>query len=108
MTDGTAPETVTEAVNLLAALGYDATFEWHDGELHCNACGATHALKGARVERVYRFEGPSDPADEAIVLGVLCPVCGAKGTFVSAFGSDADPDLFEELGPLLQQWRRQG
>lgn len=108
MSDATAPETVTEAVTLLAALGYDATFDWHDGQLQCSVCGATHALKGAHAERVYRFEGPSDPADEAIVLGLRCPVCEAKGTFVSAFGLDADPDLFADIGPLLQHWRTHG
>jgi len=108
VTDGTAPETVTEAVSLLASLGYDATFDWNNGELRCSVCGAAHSLSGARAERVYRFEGPSDPADEAIVIGLSCPACGAKGTFVSAFGPAADPELFEELGPLVQTWRQQG
>lgn len=108
MSDDEAPDTVTEAVKLLAALGYSATFEWHDGELQCSACGATCALSGARAERVYRFEGPSDPADEAIVIGLSCPACGTKGTFVSAYGPAADPDLFEQLGPLVQTWRQQG
>ena len=42
------------------------------------------------VDRFFRFEGPSDPADEAIVLGVHCSACGARGTIVSAFGPDAD------------------
>lgn len=106
MADATAPDTVTEAVDLLQRRGFIAEFDWRDGALQCSACGATHALQGARAEYVYRFEGPSDPADEAIVLGVRCPVCGAAGTFATAFGPAADPDLFAELGPLVQQWRQ--
>jgi hypothetical protein len=108
MADGTAPDTVTDALNLLSAAGYDASFDWVRGELRCSACTAGHVPSEAHAERVYRFEGPSDPADEAIVLGLRCPSCGAAGTFVSAFGPDADPDRFAELGPLVQQWRGRG
>jgi hypothetical protein len=55
------------------------------------------------VERVYRFEGPSDPADEAIVLGVCCPKCGARGIIVSAFGPDADPEVLGAVAMLASR-----
>ena len=52
----------------------------HDGAfLQCRACGATHELGAGAIERIYRFEGPSDPGDEAIVLGVRCLTCGHAG-----------------------------
>ena len=47
------------------------------------------------VRHVFRFEGPTDPADEAIVLGVECPRCGYRATVVSAFGPDADQGLVD-------------
>jgi hypothetical protein len=34
------------------------------------------------------------------VLGVHCAVCGARGTLVSAFGPDADPDAFDHLARI--------
>jgi hypothetical protein len=52
------------------------------------------------VRFVFRFEGVSDPGDEAIVLGVECPQCGDRGIIVSAFGVDAD-DQLRELQALL-------
>jgi hypothetical protein len=51
----------------------------------------------AEVLRVYRFEGPSDPDEEAVVYGLRCPLCGAGGTLVSTFGPGADPELADRL-----------
>lgn len=92
-----APDTVTDALRILAADGYTADFNLANAALHCPSCQGRHPLEQAVAERVYRFEGPSDPADEAIVLGVRCPRCGALGTIVSAFGPDADPETLKRL-----------
>lgn len=92
-----APDTVTEALGILAADGYTADFNLANVALCCPECQGQHPLEQAAVERVYRFEGPSDPADEAIVLGVRCPRCGALGSIVSAFGPDADPETLKRL-----------
>jgi hypothetical protein len=94
------PDTVTEAVAALEAAGYTSPFVQEGESLVCLACGARHALDFGVVERFYRFEGPSDPGDEAIVLGVRCGTCGARGTLVSAFGPDADPDAFAPLARI--------
>ena len=95
-----APDTVTEAVAALEAEGYTGPFLQTGGDLVCGTCGACNPLEPVIVDRFFRFEGPSDPADEAIVLGVHCAVCGARGTLVSAFGPDADPDEFEHLARI--------
>ena len=95
-----APETVSEALALLARDGYAADFNLRHGTLACPACDHQHALEESIIERTYRFEGPSDPADEAIVLGLHCPACGARGVFVSSFGPDADPDALAGLSYL--------
>jgi hypothetical protein len=99
MTDR-VPDTVTEAVTDLENAGYTSPFLHRGAELVCVACGSPHPLVVAVVDAFYRFEGPSDPADEAIVLGVHCGECGARGTIVSAFGPDADPDAFEHLARI--------
>ena len=87
--------TVTDAVALLARDGYGDDLRLGDSGLDCSSCGTTHPTDLVEVDRVFRFEGPSDPADEAIVLGLRCPACGARGSLVSAFGPDADPALAE-------------
>lgn len=88
----TSPNTVTEAVNLLADEGYSANLGLRDESLH-----AEHDPNRFVIERIFRFEGDSDPADEAIVLGVFCPECDARGTVVSAYGHGADPVLLARL-----------
>jgi len=97
------PDTVTEAVRLLQSGGYVGTVTPHGMQAHCGGCGRAVHLEGLTVDHVYRFEGPSDPGDEAIVLGVRCPDCGMAGIVVSAFGPDADPDAVEILSRLSRR-----
>ena len=87
------PETVTDAVRLLEADGFAADFSVESSGVHCSVCHARHEPAELRIRRRFRFEGPTDPADSAIVLGVECPSCGAKGIVVSAYGPDADDQL---------------
>jgi hypothetical protein len=99
------PTTVLDAVNLLDGEGFAASFALRDGALRCNACGGGHEVVRAEVVRVYRFEGPSDPDEEAIVYALRCPVCGAGGTLVSSFGPGADPELTDHLVMLDERFR---
>lgn len=92
-----APETVTEALRILEADGYTGAFDVREGRVRCHACGDLHEANGAIVERIYRFEGMSDPDDEEIVFGLRCPVCGARGALVSAYGPNADPEELDAL-----------
>ena len=96
-----SPDTVTEAVVLLHEQGYTDNFDQEGAGFTCPACGAKHRLEQGVVERIFRFEGESDPGDEAIVLGVRCATCGRRGIVVSAFGPDADPETFAHLVNLV-------
>jgi hypothetical protein len=99
---------VLEAVQLLEAEGYTATFTvLPDGSVQCGSCPDAHVMSDALVDRVFRFEGASDPDDEAIVLGLRCPHCDAKSTFVSAFGPNAEPAVLEHLRMLDARFREQ-
>lgn len=100
-----APATVLDAVRALDAEGFGASFSVGATGLHCGACGADHITDRAEVVRVYRFEGPSDPDEEAVVYGLRCPICGKGGTLVSAFGPGADPALVDYLVMLDQRFR---
>jgi hypothetical protein len=94
------PETVSEAVRILEGRGFSSSFRVGDAVVHCHACDAGHRPSALVVRATFRFEGASDPADEAIVLGVECPTCGARGVVVSAFGPEADPELLALLDRL--------
>lgn len=100
-----APETVLDAVRLLESEGFGASFALGPGGVRCTACGVDHAADTAEVLRVYRFEGPSDPDEEAVVYALRCPLCGTRGTLVSAFGPGADPDVADRLVMLDERFR---
>ena len=86
---------VTEAIRLLEADGYRSDFSLADGSVHCGACGRAHPPVQLVVRHTFRFEGDTDPGDEAIVLGVECPACGVRGIIVSAFGPEASAEFVE-------------
>ncbi len=87
------PETVADAVRLLAAEGYEGEFSIGESAVHCGSCAHAYEPTHVTINRTYRFEGNTDPADEAIVLGLECPECGVRGVLVSAYGPDADAGL---------------
>ncbi len=87
-------------MNQLEALGYTDQLTIDRDGVHCHACGTHHQPDRIVVTHTFRYEGPTDPADEAIVLGVECPECGQRGIVVSAYGPEADPALFEVIARL--------
>lgn len=95
-----APETVADALGLLEAKGYGAELSSRRGHVHCSACGAAWAPVAGVVEAIYRFEGPSDPDEEAMVLALHCAGCGAKGVLVSGYGPSADPEDIDVIVAL--------
>ena len=94
------PVTVTEAVHLLRQEGYSADFELVDGALRSDGGNSSWTIAEAIVERLYRFEGPTDPGDQMIVFGLLDPVSAIRGTLAAAFGPSADPTLYDHLSDL--------
>lgn len=102
------PETVLDAVRELEAAGYTGPSFTIGHTVSCGVCGHVHEIAAVLVERVYRFEGPSDPDEEAIVLGVRCAECGARGIIVSGYGPSADPEVIQGLTMLESRFRRSG
>lgn len=99
-----SPDTVTEALALLRDQGYEAEFSLVDG--HLTARGESDCSVGtAEVERLFRFEGDSDPGDEMVVFGLRDPATGVRGRLASGFGPAADPDLLDHLVGLASRHR---
>ncbi|HWJ64615.1 MAG TPA: hypothetical protein VNS19_21760 [Acidimicrobiales bacterium] len=94
------PETVVDALRTLKGEGYEIEFQLVDGHLVCDADDQACPASDVKVERLYRFEGPSDPGDEMVVFGLRDPQSGRRGVLASAFGPAADPDLLQHLHGL--------
>lgn len=89
--------TVASAINALRQDGFANDFSLLGGHI---ACGET-ALKtdDMNIKIVYRYEGNSDPADEATVYG-LESTSGLKGILVFAAEIDSDITSAEILKKL--------
>jgi len=82
--------TVVEEIEALRSRGYTADFSvTGDGRLRCVTCGRTHLPSDAVIESTARFEGVSNPDDQAVVYGLRCGECGVRGVLVAAYGPTA-------------------
>ena len=98
------PNTVTEAIELLRSRGYVLDYELVDGQL-CTGDLPSCPIGEVHVDKVYRFEGPSDPGDEMIVFALHDRRVDARGVLASAFGHAADPEVREHLSGLHHRWQ---
>ena len=80
-------DTITEAVRELKQRGYTKDFNLKENCIVCND-EKFHAEDFEIVE-VYRFEGETDPADEAVVYAITSNK-GDRGVLVSGYGISAD------------------
>lgn len=103
MPDRHSPATVSEAIAYLASHGYVDDYRVCPEGVVDVPSGSVHPMKTAVIDYTFRFEGPSDPADQAIVLGVTCPEWGRKGVLVSAYGPEADPEQARLLRALAAE-----
>lgn len=93
-------ETLTDAMIRLRTAGYLADFSASDGgHLECRTCGACQHSETMTVHETVRFEGDSNPDDEAILLA-LASSCGCLGQYSAAFGPAtpaADVEILHRL-----------
>ena len=99
-----AYDTVTEAVQGLKQRGYTIDFNLEPDRLVCDKTPLSLAPSDFEVAEVYRFEGNSDPADEAAVYGIVS-TDGRKGLLVTGFGISAE-GIGEEMVEKLAYFRR--
>ncbi len=84
-------ETLVEAMNRLREAGYRAQYRSSTGALLCSECDERIDPREVVVDEIVRFEGPSDPGDEAILFA-LAPARGHRGVFVSGYGPSTPPE----------------
>lgn len=82
-------DTVSEAVNGLRARGYAIDFNREYDCITCKEPVLSLQPSEFMITEVYRFEGPSDPADEAVVYAIESS-SGEKGVLVDGFGPSSD------------------
>lgn len=90
--------TMTAAVNDLQALGYTDELTLTEDGLFNNATPLDP--KEFTIDSFHRFEGPSDPADMAIIYAVTSKRLGLKGLLIGEYGSNAQDFIHQMVQPL--------
>jgi hypothetical protein len=84
-------ETLSEALKRLAAAGYADDFRAEPGGLRARHSGCLHQPESLHIEEVVRFEGESDPEDEAILFALRCDEHDSRGTYAVTYGPSVPP-----------------
>jgi hypothetical protein len=82
-------DTLSEAVNGLKQRGYNIDFNLEQDTISCKKTPVSLRPSEFEITEVYRFEGDSNPDDEAIVYAIESKH-GQKGVLVNGFGISAD------------------
>ncbi len=89
--------TVSEAISELRQKGFTHDFNLQMDCLECD--GVCFRPKDFEIVHVYRYEGNSDPGDEAAVYAIES-ASGLKGLLVTGYGPSADSVNAEMLQKL--------
>jgi hypothetical protein len=92
-------DTVAEAVNGLKQRGFSIDFNLEADRIFCMKTPLSLKPADFEITEFYRFEGPSDPADEAAVYAIESR-SGQKGVLVTGFGISAEGVGEEMIGKL--------
>ena len=91
-----AYDTLLDALNGLKQRGYAIDFNLAFDHVKCNETNVCLSPSEFEIVEHHRFEGISDPEDEAVVYAIQSKDGNMKGALVTGYGAYTEP-LSEEL-----------
>lgn len=82
-------DTLSEAVNDLVKRGYTYSFTPCNEGIECSELNLKLSPEKFKIKETYRFEGCTDPADQAVVYAIESND-GIKGILVNGYGIYSD------------------
>ena len=92
--------TLSEVTNILIGRGYTIDFNLKNNCLECSGNFLKIFPGEFIVDKHYRFEGPSDPGDEAIVYAISSEKHKLKGILVNGYGVSSNSITDEMIKSL--------
>ena len=90
--------TVSKSLEELAKKGYTVDYNLQEDKI-------INSPESFTIEEIYRYEGESDPGDEATVYGIKSS-SGEKGTFVAGLSADTEKNATKVLNELFIKGRQ--
>jgi tRNA G26 N,N-dimethylase Trm1 len=94
--------TVSEVLNKLKKDGYTVDFNLTETCLICHENELRLHPDEFVVDKHYRFEGESDPGDEAVVYAISSEKYNVKGTVVNGYGVYSDKLTDDMINALTE------
>jgi len=85
-------QTVLEIIQSLRKKNYSENFEIKHGKIYAKNSGMNFKPEELIIEKTYRYEGDSNPSDNAIVYAITAKN-GAKGYLLDSYGAYSDAGL---------------
>lgn len=82
--------TLSQTINGLKKEGYSLDLNIKDQCIAGHQINTSLSPNDFEIDKVYRFEGESNPDDESIVYAISSPTFGVKGTLVNGYGISSD------------------
>jgi len=98
--------TLSETINGLVKLGYTHDFNIKDECIVCHRTNITLSPEDFQIDKVYRFDGDSDPEYQSILYAISSVKFDVKGTLVNGYGVSSDETttkLIEKLNTHHEQ-----
>jgi hypothetical protein len=92
--------TLSETMNELRKEGYVEDFNLQQNCLECRNGQFKVFTDEFKIDKYYRFEGHSNPSDQAILYAISSDRYQLKGVLVNAYGIYSDPVTDEMLQKL--------
>lgn len=83
-------DTLIEAIQSLRKEGYTKDFNLKEDRLECSEEDIEMFHNEFQIDRYFRFEGMTDPADETILYAISSPAYSLKGLLVNGYGLYGD------------------
>jgi len=82
--------TLSETINGLKKEGYTKDFNLSWEFMFCDNQNMTLSPDDFEIDKVYRFEGQSNPDDQSILYAISSPKFNVKGVLVNGYGISSD------------------
>ena len=92
--------TLSQTMNALKKEGYNHEFQVGETCLLCHHAEISLAPEEFQTDKIYRFEGESNPSDESILYAISSTQHQVKGLIVNGYGatfSNASAELVARL-----------
>jgi hypothetical protein len=89
-------DTLAEAINALRYQGYTEDFNLQQNCITCRNGEFSLSPEEFHIDKVFRFEGDTNPDDESILYAISSSKHDLKGVLVNAYGIYSEP-LMDEM-----------